>query len=74
MGTVCVMDRVPRELDPAMREALQMLARQVVALLDMRRAVARLRKTTDELLERRPRNIFDYDQSIMSKCRLVELL
>jgi diguanylate cyclase (GGDEF)-like protein len=52
MGTVCVMDRVPRELDPAMREALQMLARQVVALLDMRRAVARLRKTTDELLER----------------------
>lgn len=52
MGTVCVMDRVPRELEPAMREALQMLARQVVALLDMRRAVARLRKITDELLDR----------------------
>ncbi len=52
LGTVCVMDRVPRELDPAMREALQMLARQVVALLDMRRAVARLRKTKDELLDR----------------------
>ncbi len=52
MGTVCVMDRVPRELEPAMREALQMLSRQVVALLDMRRAMAGLRKTTDDLLDR----------------------
>jgi adenylate cyclase len=38
MGTLCVIDRVPRDLQPAQREALQVLGRQVVRLLQLRRA------------------------------------
>ena len=38
MGTLCVIDRVPRELDPRQLEALGALARMVVAQLELRRA------------------------------------
>lgn len=38
MGTLCVIDRVPRALDDSQREALQALGRQVVALLQLRKA------------------------------------
>jgi diguanylate cyclase len=37
MGTVCVVDTVPRELTPAQLGALQALARQAAALLELRR-------------------------------------
>ena len=38
MGTLCVIDRVPRTLDQSQREALEILGRQVVTLLELRRA------------------------------------
>ncbi len=47
LGTVCVIDRVPRKLTEAQAEALKALARQVVQLLALRRANAEL-----ELLSR----------------------
>lgn len=37
IGTLCVMDRVPRELEPAQQEALEALSRQVMAHLELRR-------------------------------------
>ncbi len=37
LGTVCVIDRVPRELSEPQKEALRALARQVVSLLELRR-------------------------------------
>lgn len=37
LGTVCVLDRVVRELEPSQLEALESLARQVMALLELRR-------------------------------------
>ena len=40
MGTLCVLDTVPRALDGAQRTALAALARQVTAQLDLRRALA----------------------------------
>jgi diguanylate cyclase (GGDEF)-like protein len=43
LGTVCVLDRVPRTLTPAMAEALKALSRQVSELLALRRANAELR-------------------------------
>jgi len=55
LGTVCVMDRVPRTLDSGMVSALKALSRQVVALLELRRAVKRLRKNKDELIDRQMR-------------------
>ena len=37
LGTVCVVDRCPRELGPAQLDGLRALGRQVVALLELRR-------------------------------------
>ena len=37
LGTVCVIDRQPRTLTGAQREALSALSRQVAAQLDLRR-------------------------------------
>jgi signal transduction histidine kinase len=39
LGTVCVLDRQPRELGDNQREALQALARQTMALLELRRSL-----------------------------------
>lgn len=50
LGTVCVIDRVPRKLSEAQAEALKALSRQVVQLLALRRANAEL-----ELLSRAQR-------------------
>ena len=47
LGTVCVIDRVPRKLTDAQAEALKALSRQVVQLLALRRANAELQLLTD---------------------------
>jgi PAS domain S-box-containing protein len=41
LGTLCVIDRVPRRLTGAQRDALLRLGRQVVSLLELRRASLR---------------------------------
>jgi len=38
LGTLCVIDRVPRQLAPGQRQALEVLREAVVALLELRRA------------------------------------
>jgi len=42
LGTLCVVDRVPRELSPEQLEALRALSRQVLAQLELRRNLKRL--------------------------------
>lgn len=42
LGAVCVIDRVPRQLNDQQREALRVISRQVVHLLELRVAVRRL--------------------------------
>jgi GAF domain-containing protein len=42
LGTLCAVDRVPRTLDAAQREALSALARHAVVLLEQRQAMAAL--------------------------------
>ena len=39
LGTLCVLDRVPRDLSPQQAQALQVLARQVMTQLELRRHV-----------------------------------
>lgn len=41
LGALCVLDTVPRRLDPTQRQALTALATQAMALLDMRRTLVR---------------------------------
>ncbi len=55
MGTLCVIDRVPRTLDESQRKALLALGRQVVVLLQLRlakEAAEKASRTKGELLER----------------------
>src|SRR5450759_4411808 len=40
LGTLCVIDYVPRELTPEQRDALQILSRHVMAQLDLRRRLS----------------------------------
>jgi PAS domain S-box-containing protein len=49
MGTLCVIDQVPRELSPSKIRALERLARQVVTQLELRRHVANLAATVAQL-------------------------
>ena len=48
LGTLCVLDNVPRVLFPDQAAALQMLSNQVTTLLDMRRTVAYLESALNE--------------------------
>jgi PAS domain S-box-containing protein len=48
LGTLCVVDRVPRELSAGQREALRALSRQVMAQLELRRQSARLSQANRE--------------------------
>jgi diguanylate cyclase (GGDEF)-like protein len=61
LGTICVIDRVPRRLSDIERNALQSLARQVVAQLELRQALAglALECLTDSLTGLWNRRAFD---------------
>ncbi|MDB6137761.1 MAG: hypothetical protein JWO94_833, partial [Verrucomicrobiaceae bacterium] len=49
LGSICVIDRKPRELEIKQRLALEALSRQVIALLEFRRASAELARALSEL-------------------------
>lgn len=49
LGTLCVIDRVPRELSPQQQDALQRLSRQAVVHLELRKAARRLREDRNEM-------------------------
>lgn len=46
LGTLCVIDRVPRELAPQQVEALRTLSHQIVAQLELRRNLHKLERIT----------------------------
>ena len=49
LGTLCVLDRVPRDLDEPQRDALRTLARQVMAQLELRRELLAQARSREEL-------------------------
>ncbi len=68
VGVLCVMDRQPRGLEPAQLEALEIIARQVITHLELRRNLRRLEQslvdherteTALRLAETRYRSIFE---------------
>lgn len=57
LGTLCVMDGVPGDLNPAQANALRALARQVVAQLELRRRLKREREDSEAALEEQARAV-----------------
>jgi DNA-binding SARP family transcriptional activator len=55
LGTLCVVDFDPRELDAEQAEGLRMLARQAVLYLEQRRQIIRLTKAHEQLYARTQR-------------------
>lgn len=51
LGSICAIDTVPRRLNEQQREALRILAREVVAHLELRRARLQLEKDKKQLME-----------------------
>jgi PAS domain S-box-containing protein len=51
LGTLCVIDRRPRELTAEQAQALRILSHQVVALIETRRNLAELARLTKERLQ-----------------------
>ena len=49
LGTLCVIDAVPRTLSPAQKRSLRILANQVMALLELRRIIREGRERKDAL-------------------------
>ena len=49
LGTLCIMDKRPRKLSDSQVRALKILARQIINLLELRKANFRLRTMTEDL-------------------------
>jgi GAF domain-containing protein len=49
LGTLCAIDRKPRQLSPQQKRAMEALARQVMALLDFRRVSEHLADTLEHV-------------------------
>ncbi len=63
LGTLCVIDLAPRELDEGQAEALRALSRQVMAQLELRRAVADLEEAMAER-RRYEHQLRDYQRTL----------
>ena len=51
IGMLCVLDSVPRTLNPRQKSGLQALSRQVIAQLELRRRIAQMARARDAGLE-----------------------
>jgi len=75
IGTLCVIDRVPRELTDDQRDALRILSRHVVVQLELRRSLADLERTSlvqklyQEQLEESRRQLEDANARLDAQSR-----
>jgi len=70
LGTLCVLDSVPRELSDTQAEMLQALSRQVVVQFELRRAIEQLQRTTDRLNSNQ-RQLEEYHHKLEEANRLL---
>jgi GAF domain-containing protein len=77
VGTLCVVDREPRELRPDQLEALRALSRQVVAQLELRRNLKQLKlalKTRDRVEAEKERSLRELQEALANIRTLEGLL
>jgi len=83
LGTLCVIDRVPRELSPLQVEALRTLGHQVMTQLELQRHVVALARTATESKQtaealrqqtEREQLVVDIAQRIRQSLKLEEIL
>jgi len=77
LGTLCVLDQVPRELRPEQLQALRALSRQVMAQLDLRRNLKRLEqalKARDRVEAEKERSLRELQMAIANIRTLEGLL
>lgn len=77
LGTLCVVDREPRELRPEQLDALRALSRQVVAQLDLRRNLQQLElalKTRDRIEAEKERSLRELQAALANIHTLEGLL
>ena len=72
LGTICVIDRVSRQLEPKQIEALQALSRQVVAQLELRHGIINLEQILLER-EQKTQQMEDYQRSLETTLTQLEL-
>lgn len=63
LGSVCVIDRIPRELTPRQIEMLQALSRQVINQLELRQSIRQLEQIVLEQ-EQHTHQLKDYQQTL----------
>jgi diguanylate cyclase (GGDEF)-like protein/PAS domain S-box-containing protein len=80
VGTLCVLDHVPRLLRPGQLDALRVLARQVVGQLELRRSTAELRRavagreSADRALEEKESVLLSFYEAAPLAMGVVELV
>ena len=75
LGTVCVLDYKPRELDETQKAFLRLMARQVMKLLELRRINARehaARLRAEELVRENATLVREGDHRVMNSLQLVQ--
>lgn len=72
LGTICVIDRVPRQLEPKQIEMLQLLSKQVVAQLQLRRSIITLEKIILES-EKKTEQLKDHQRELETTMDQLEI-
>ncbi|MEP0917018.1 PAS domain S-box protein [Leptolyngbya sp. DQ-M1] len=74
LGTLCVIDRVPRQLNSAQIQALQALSRQVISQLELRRNLVRVAQTTTKLQQAEQTRIQLLAQEQAARSQITDIL